>query len=222
MGDFEGFPKGGAAFFTELAKKQDRDWFKANKERYEALWQAPMEALLSDVQAGLARTFPDVEGAKPKVMRIYRDTRFSKDKTPFKTNIGATLALTASPGAPALYVHADAKRHFVACGSWQMEPEKLTQFREAIAEPDGEVFAKELKKLLAKGYDVHSHDALKRVPQGFDPEHPRADLLRQKGFALGYPAVPAGLPGKPEYVAWIVAQSRAAAKVLDWLESALA
>lgn len=222
MGEFQGFPRGGAAFFAELAKKQDREWFKANKARYEELWEEPMKALLADLQAKLAKTFPGVADVKPKVMRIYRDTRFAKDKSPFKTNIGATLALSKDVRAPAFYVHGDAKTHFVACGAWTMEAPVLARFRAAVAGDDGEAFAASLKKLLAKGFDVHSHDRLKRVPAPWPQDHPRAELLKEKGFAIGYPKVPAALPASPEYVAWIVTQSRAAAPVLEWLESALA
>ena len=219
---FRGFPKGGAAFFAQLAKKQDRDWFKANKERYETLWQQPMEALLATVAPKLARTFPDVADAKPKVMRIYRDTRFSKDKSPFKTNIGATLPFSSAPAAPALYVHGSAEKQFAGFGVWHMEPDVLARFREAVADAGGAALAKELAKLHAKGFELLEHEPLKRVPAPYPADHPRGALLKLRGFGLSYPKVPAGLTATPKYADWIVAQSKAASKVIDWLETALA
>ena len=77
MGEFQGFPKGGAAFFAELAKKQDRDWFKANKARYEELWEEPMKALLADLQAKLAKTFPGVADAERNRHVVEIDSSFS-------------------------------------------------------------------------------------------------------------------------------------------------
>src|SRR5262249_22204145 len=146
----------------------------------------------------------------------YRDTRFSKDKSPFKTNIGATVKLGDGPGAPGLYVHGDAKAHFVGIGMWQMEPDHLAAYREAVAGKDGEPFAREVKKLVGKGYDVHVHEALKRVPAPYAPDHPRGDLLKLKGFALGFPDVPAGLPAKAAYAGWIADHAKATAKIVDW------
>ena len=221
MGAFKGFPKGGAAFFAELAKKQDRDWFKANKERYEELWEEPMKALMGELQQKLEKSFPSIADTKPKVMRIYRDVRFSKDKSPYKTNIGAWIGFAKSEHAPGLYVHGDAKQHFVAAGTWMMEPPVLKAFREAVAGDEGKLLEKDLKKVLAKGFEVHSHDRLKRVPAPYAPDHPRAELLKEKGFALTYPKVPAGLPATPKYADWIVTQTRAAAPVLDWLQTTL-
>src|SRR5689334_101803 len=88
---FSGFPKTAPQFWPELALEMNKAWFDENKSRYETEWVAPMKALLDDVKAKLAAPYKPLKLGEPKVMRIYRDTRFSKDKTPYKTHIGAVL-----------------------------------------------------------------------------------------------------------------------------------
>src|SRR5687767_7130820 len=98
MNVFQGFPRGGFAFLEEVKKRQDRDWFKANKERYAELWQRPMEALLDTLAAQLSNTFPAVNEAPWKVFRIYNDTRFSPKKEPFKTHVAGRLPIDRPAG----------------------------------------------------------------------------------------------------------------------------
>src|SRR5688572_4317860 len=88
---FTGFPRGGERFFAELAAEMSREWFAAHKDDYERLWLRPMEALLEDVHARLAPAYKGVGLAAPKVFRIYRDVRFSKDKVPYKTHIAGVI-----------------------------------------------------------------------------------------------------------------------------------
>ena len=86
---FTGFPPGGYDFFLELQARQSRDWFKANKERFETLWQRPMEALLEELAECLHDVFPEIGDARRKVFRIQRDTRFSADRSPMMTRRSA-------------------------------------------------------------------------------------------------------------------------------------
>src|SRR4051794_13585847 len=106
---FSGFPKGGFEFFLELRARQSREWFKANKQRYEDLWENPMEALFDDLAVRLADVFPEIQQSDRKVMRIYRDTRFSPDKSPYKTHIAGHLRIHPEGaegwGTPAVYIH---------------------------------------------------------------------------------------------------------------------
>src|SRR5690242_21898866 len=90
---FTGFDKHAMQFWHELAAEMTKEWFTANKQRYETEWVAPMTALLADVQRRLAPAYKPLKLGAPKVMRIYRDVRFSNDKAPYKTHIGAVITV---------------------------------------------------------------------------------------------------------------------------------
>src|SRR5580765_8121684 len=106
---FEGFADRNARFFRALANNQDRDWFEMHRDEYERGWLAPMKALLAEVRERIDGLFPHHPLAEPKVFRIHRDVRFSKDKSPYKTHIGGFIGIAGSgagpSGAAALYVH---------------------------------------------------------------------------------------------------------------------
>jgi uncharacterized protein (DUF2461 family) len=104
-----------------------------------------------------------------------------------------------------------------------MEPESLERFRRAVADP---ARGKELTKILAtldkKGFRADSHDRLKRVPKGYDPEHPRAELLKRKGLVVTFPAVPKRLLAAPGLVKWLADGCKVAAPLVEWLAFATA
>ncbi len=93
MAGFEGFADAQGKFFRSLAKHNDRDWFQSHKSEYEEGWNAPMKLLLSEVRAGIDRAYARIDLDEPKVFRIFRDVRFSKDKSPYKTHIGGYIPL---------------------------------------------------------------------------------------------------------------------------------
>lgn len=219
---FQGFPKGGVDFFRALALRQDREWFKAHKADYEALWETPMHAFLEALKGPVATLFPDVKRTTPKVFRIYRDTRFSKDKSPYKTHASAVVPLF--PGGMmervGLYFELG-PAPFVACGRWMMEPPVLKRFRRAVADDAlGAPFAKAVAKHVAQGFEVASQKQLKRVPKPWPKEHPRGELLRHTGFAYSFPTPGEDLIESPEFVRWAVDHLRKVAPVLRWVEAA--
>src|SRR5262245_53764319 len=114
---FEGFADRDARFFRALARNQRREWFELHRREYEEGWLAPMKALLAELRERLDPLFPQLPLAQPKVFRIHRDVRFSKDKSPYKTHIGGYVAVEggqAGPSATAvLYVHVGATETFV-------------------------------------------------------------------------------------------------------------
>jgi uncharacterized protein (TIGR02453 family) len=220
---FTGFPKGGVEFFQALTMNMEREWFAQHKGDYVRLWQAPMEAYLLAVQAGLKKAFP--KGAKypPKVMRIYRDVRFSKDKTPYKTSQSGMLPLfgEGNPMGSTGFYSEFGPSPFVAMGRWMMEPEALLRFRRAVvSEKSGPAFARAVAKALSAGYEVSSAGVLKRVPKGFEADHPRAPLLKLKGFALSFPAVPQKLLQSPKLVDWVVERALAVKGIIQWVDAA--
>src|SRR5438105_11837925 len=119
---FEGFERTAPQFFHELAAEMNRGWFEANKARYQAQWALPMTALLTEVAGKLAKAYAPAKLAPPKLLRIYRDTRFSKDKAPYKTHIAGLLPLTTKKpvdgGCSAIYLHLGLDEEYVGVGTY--------------------------------------------------------------------------------------------------------
>lgn len=221
---FRGFPDARGDFFLSLALQNDRDWFQAHRTQYEQGWAAPMAALLDEVRAGLLGAFGRRGLGAPKVFRLHRDVRFSKDKSPYKTHVAgwipAATGRPASPGATpaAFYLQLGAGERFTGCGSWLLDPEALKRYRAALLDPRrGGALARRLAALAAEGFTCSAGETLVRVPAGVDPGHPRADLLRLKGLVVDPGEVPGRLLTRPALVPWLVERARAAAPVVTWL-----
>lgn len=228
MTAFAGFADKDAKFWKGLAKKNERAWFSAHKAEFEDGWNAPMKLLLADVRAAVDKAYPYLDLGEPKVFRVFRDVRFSKDKSPYKTHIGGFIPLErrgkkVTDLPMALYFHVGATEIFAAAGHYMMESESLERFRKAV---DDDKRGTELTKLLAKlakaGFEASSHEELKRVPKGYDPEHPRAKLLRAKGLIVTFPPVPKALLTSPKLVPWLVTACKKAAPLVELLAFATA
>jgi uncharacterized protein (TIGR02453 family) len=172
------------AFLVELRAHNDRDWFAANKERYEAHVLEPALAFIEDFGYRLQEISPhfiaDPRRSGGSLFRIYRDTRFAKDKSPYKTNTGMYFrhARGKDVHAPGYYLHLAPGEVFGGGGIWHPDTKALTAIRQAIVDdPDGWARAKRLGDGLELG-----GDSLKRVPTGFDKEHPHAEDLKRKDF----------------------------------------
>lgn len=222
---FEGFSDGGR-FFERLAKHQSRDWFAAHKAEFVELVEAPMKALLAEQHERADRAYAHVDLDAPKVFRIARDTRFSADKSPYKTHIGGFLPTRregkATEAPIALYVHVGLPRSFAAAGHYMMDPAALARFRAAVADERGESLVKLLASLQRRGFTVESRETLKRAPRGFDPGHPRAGLLMRKGLTVGFPAIPPEALRSRALSPWLARHVAAAAPLVEWLVFATA
>ena len=218
---FAGFDRNAMQFWHELAAEMSKEWFVANKQRYEAEWVAPMTALLGDVARRLAPAYKPLALGAPKVLRIYRDVRFSNDKTPYKTHIGAAITLAdkkvGEGGNAAMYVHLGLDEEFVGVGCYQFDADRLAKWRRAVAGKPGVPLAQLVARLRKAGYVVGGHDDYKKVPRGFDPDHPRGELLKMKGLTGGFPEIPAGLLCKPGFADWLVKHGTAMAPLVIWL-----
>lgn len=218
---FTGFADPSLRFFHELDAHQDREWFIAHKAEYEAQWARPLAALLAQVSPAVARFYKGLPLREPKVFRIQRDVRFSMDKSPYKTHVSGLLALRGGSetlDAPAaLYVQLGTES-FVGAGVYFMPPPLLKAWREALLDPRrGPALARLVDDLLALGYTASAIDALKTAPRGVDPAHPRIALLKQKGLALGFPPIPAGLIATPGFADWLVERAGETAPVVSRL-----
>jgi uncharacterized protein (TIGR02453 family) len=165
---FRGWPVEAVEFYEGLLADNSRTYWQAHKATYDADVHGPMKELLAEV----AGEFGD-----GKIFRPYRDVRFSADKTPYKTHIGAILESGA-------YVQLGGDGLSAGRGIWHLEGEQLTRFRAAVDDDgSGEQLVKIVAAIEADGIEVISREALKSAPRGYDKDHPRADLLRRKGLA---------------------------------------
>ena len=183
---FAGFRPEAIQFLVDLAAHNDRTWFQPRKAEYERLLKEPMELLVADLgERFRAQAIPLEPDPRRGVFRIYRDTRFSKDKSPYKTNVGASIPWAGGQGLGA-YLHFQPGEMFIGGGMYQPERDRLEAFRKAvIEEPDRLRAALEDPAFVATFEGVSSHESLKRVPPGYPADHPMADLLRAKDVTFG-------------------------------------
>lgn len=220
-GRFEGFADGEMSFFRALAKHQSRDWFAEHKAEYEEGWAKPMAALLAELREAVDDAYPDCELGEPKLFRIYRDVRFGKDKSPFKTHVSGVI--TAKPRskvteAPAAFYLQLGTETFAGAGLYMMDPHALSSFRAAVLDDErgGEV-AEMLRKLEKKGFVASAAEELKSAPRGLDPAHPRIDLLKRKGLVVSFPALPVELIDSRKVLDWAITQAKLSAPLVRWL-----
>jgi uncharacterized protein (TIGR02453 family) len=217
---FRGFPADGIPFFLELQERQSRDWFAANKARYERLWAEPMRALVAELPGAVADAYPRMAEVQPHIFRIQRDVRFSADKSPYKTNVAASLPTRPGDGpVPGIYLAFGLAGETVAMGCWELGGDHLARYRRAIDdERSGAQASAIVARLQGRGFELTSHEALKRPPAPYARDHARADLLRRKGLAVWTSNVPDGMLDQPELLDWIAGEVRATAPLAEWLE----
>jgi uncharacterized protein (TIGR02453 family) len=216
---FEGFRKDAPQFWHELAAEMNRGWFADNKDRYQQLWVEPMTALLGDVAARLATSYKGHVLA-PKVMRIQRDIRFAKDKSPYKTHIGGVIMVGGTKlgeNTAALYVHMGVDEEFVGIGCHMFDSTQLASWRKQVADKDGDKLVKIVDKLRGQGYVIEGTEPLVRVPKPYVAEHPRGDYIKMKGITGLFPAIPKGKVFEPELVDWMTEHATATAPLVRWL-----
>ena len=171
-------------FLRELKANNDREWFAANKSRYEELVRGPALDFVADVAPHLERVSPhfvaDPRPSGGSLFRIHRDTRFSKDKSPYKTYTGIQFRheLARDAHAPGFYLHLQPREVFVAAGIWHPDAVTLGRIRDAIAR---DARAWKAGRRLGERFRL-AGDSLKRAPSGYDPEHPLVEDLRRKDF----------------------------------------
>lgn len=175
------------AFLDDLRAHNDKAWFAANRARYEGAVLEPALVFIEDFAPrleGISRHFrADARASGGSLFRIHRDTRFSKDKTPYKTNIGIHFRHNAAKDAhaPGFYLHLERGSVFAGAGIWRPDGPTTQRLREAIVDdPDGWLGATRGKE-FARRLRLDG-DTLKRPPTGFDPQHPLVDDLRRKDF----------------------------------------
>jgi uncharacterized protein (TIGR02453 family) len=181
------------AFLRDLEANNEKRWWDGNKDRYQAVVRDPALDFIVDFGARLQKISPhfiaDARTMGGSLMRPYRDTRFSPDKTPYKTNVGIQFRHEAGKDihAPGYYVHLAPGSCFAGVGLWHPETEVARALRQAINDDaDGWAAATKVKQFNDTwSMDQDDDEMLKRVPAGLDPAHPHADDLRMKSFIAG-------------------------------------
>ena len=191
------------SFLRELAENNNRQWFQQNKKRYEEHVKDPAICFIIDF-APFLRKISRQFSADPRpvggsMFRIYRDVRFSKDKSPYKTNTGIQFRhkLGKDVHAPGYYLHLEPHNVFAAVGIWRPDSATLRKIRDAVIEdPSG-------WKRAVKGKPFRSRfnlsgNSLRRGPKGYDPRHPLIGDLKRKDF-IGTASLTQNVVGKPEF-----------------------
>lgn len=197
---FTGFRPEAIQFLADLAANNERTWFQARKGEYERLLKEPLEALMVAVDERFrARSIPLRADPAKSPFRIYRDVRFSKDKSPYKTAVAASFGWAGDSGegsgrshtenvhASGGYFHLQPGSIYVGGGVWHPEPSWLKGFRDRVANRTAEFRAIVEAPEFVKAFGSISDDgeSLKRVPPGYPPDHPASDLLRKKNVTFG-------------------------------------
>src|SRR5262249_6222170 len=154
------FERDAITFLHELAAEQNRDWFAANKQRYEERWVEPLTALLTEVRERTAKFYAPIKLAPPKLFRIYRDTRFSKDKSPYKTHVAGVIHAGSSSS---MYFHLGLEEEFIGVGTYFFENEQVPKWRKLVAaDRTGKPLTQLVQRLRKSGYPVGGHADYKK------------------------------------------------------------
>lgn len=175
-------------FLKKLTKNNNREWFTENKNLYTEA-QENIVSFMEELLKEMSEFDPELGkiDAKKSLFRIYRDTRFSKDKTPYKTNFGASLGMGKGSQKGGYYLHFEPGKSFIAGGIYMPESSVLKTLRKEIS-VYGQDFIKILNDKAFKKYfpELDQDDKLKKVPQGFEKEDPMAEYLKLKSFIVVY------------------------------------
>jgi uncharacterized protein (TIGR02453 family) len=228
---FGGFRPAAFRFLRDLARNNDKAWFEAHRDVYEREVREPMRRLVEALDTRLASIAPEIIGDPRRSMfRIHRDVRFSRDKSPFKTNAGAWLyhrdagrkvGTAGEGGGAGFYFHLDPTTCFLAGGIWMPARPALLRIREAIAAQPTALARLTRASGFRRRFDGLNEEAkLRRVPQGFAPDHPAAEWLKLQSFTAVATLEP-GLVTSPRLVDRLCRDYAALVPLVRWLNRAL-
>jgi uncharacterized protein (TIGR02453 family) len=219
---FAGMPDEGLAFLEDLEEHNSKEFFDPRKRLFTEQVQAPFTALVEAAAARLGRSLPGL--GRPKVFRIYRDLRFSKDKTPYKTSMSASVPWTARGEGDAggigtgFYVNVGPAGLYVASGLYHPGRPELERFRAAVADQGtGEELEAILRTAAAKGLEPWL-DPLQRMPKPYPADHPRAHLLKARSLVLNRQHERAPWLHTAELLDRLVADWKAMVPFARWLD----
>ena len=185
-------------FLKDLKRNNDREWFADNKKRYEEHLKDPSLRIIAAFAPELKKISPHFTATPRSLFRIHRDTRFSNDKTPYKTHIGLHFRHDRSKDAhaPGFYVHVEPGSAFLGVGIWHPDGRALRAIREHVVEEPAAWKKASRAKAFTGAFEL-SGDRLKRPPKDFDPEHPLIEDLKWKDY-IGVAELPDSFVTDPE------------------------
>jgi uncharacterized protein (TIGR02453 family) len=231
MARFEGFRPAAFRFLRDLGRNNERAWFEAHRDVYERDVREPMRLLVEALDARLRSIAPEIVGdPKRSVFRIHRDVRFSRNKAPYKTNAaawfyhrdaGRKVGREGEGGGAGFYFHIDPTLCFMAGGLWMPPRPALLRIREAIAAQPTALARLTSAPGFRRRFDGLSEEAkLRRVPQGFPPDHPAAEWLRLQSFTAGA-SIEANVVTSPRLVDRLCRDFEPLVPLVRWLNRAL-
>ncbi len=224
---FPGFRPAAFAFLRGLKRNNRREWFEARRAIYDEELRAPLRELIEELDVRLARIAPEL-AADPKrsVFRIHRDTRFSKDKSPYKRNVGfwvnhRALGREAEQihGGAGLYFHFEPNASIIAAGIWMPPTAGLKKIRAALGD-NAAGFARAVRTVARRFSGLSEEAMLQRLPRGFADSHPAAQWLRYKSFTVHRDLTAAEL-GSAKLPDILAREFRAAIPFVRWINRAL-
>lgn len=229
--DFRGFPTTAFSFLKGLAENNNKEWFETRRDTYESALREPMKSLIEEMDARLAVMMPEIVGTvKGSMFRIHRDVRFSKNKAPYKTNVACwffhrdsrgKVGQDAVHGGAGMYFHLEPRACFAGGGVWMPPAPVLKRLRGALDVGHEEFNSIVKARAFRTQMGTLSEEAvLKRMPRGFDADHPAGDWLRYQSFTAGCAikqseATSASLPDRLEAV------FRTMSPLVRWLNTAM-
>ena len=200
---FQGWPPEAHEFYIGLMADNSKIYWEAHRDVYDKAVRAPMQELLDELAP---------EFGEGKIFRPYRDVRFSRDKSPYKTAIGATLAGGG-------YVQFSTEGLGAGCGMYHLAPDQLERYREAVADDaSGGRLAKLVASVRKRGIEIAAHDSLKTAPRGYPKDHPRIELLRHKGLITWQQWPTGAWLSEPTAKQRVIEFLRASIPIRDWLD----
>ncbi len=226
MIDFSGFSEETVQFFENLKKNNKKEWFQSHKETYETHVKEPAQEFVVAMGERLRRIAPGVQ-AIPKVnqslFRINRDTRFSKDKSPYKTHLGIWFWEGAGKRmeCSGFYFHLEGRRLLLGVGMHTFSPDTLRRYRDAVIDPKaGPRLTRAVNRVSKNGYTIGTVH-YKRVPRGYDPGHVRAELLRHNGLTAMIEAPLPEVYTTPGIIDYVLSHFENMAPIHQWLKGML-
>ncbi|MFI5893593.1 DUF2461 domain-containing protein [Actinoplanes sp. NPDC051513] len=199
---FRGWPSEALEFYEGLTADNSKTYWSARLAFYEEKVRGPMQELLAALEP---------EFGPGKIFRPYRDVRFSNDKSPYKTHLGAWLERGG-------YIQLSADGLAAGCGMYQLEPDQLDRYRKAVANDRTGKQLADLIAVIGGEVGVHGHGSLKTAPRGYPKDHPRVDLLRHKGITTWTEWEPAAWLGTAKAQSRIVEFFRKSWPLREWLD----
>ncbi len=224
---FRGFPERAFSFFREIAANNSREWFEAHKQEYIDNVQSPAQSFVVALGERLRAVSPELTyDPRPhggSIMRIYRDIRFTKDKSPYKAHLGINFWQGGKKsGKPGVHFYMDVTGGRLYAGMHQFSKGALSAYRKAVADKRlGADLDTALRSIESNpGFEIGG-EQFKRVPRGYDPDHPRGDLLRYKGLYAMSPFIEIEQLGSPDVVDLCLDYAQALSPLNLWFDQAL-